>query len=130
MTFGDDIQATLTMSAFNKGGRVTTFMGTKGELRADMEKNTLEFYCFETRTTTVIYKPEEEFDQTIAGGHGGGDLGLMADLYEYVANNNPSISISDISISSMGYLMCFAAELSRHTNTVVDMKEYLFSLQG
>ena len=130
MTFGDDIQATLTMSAFNKGGRVTTFMGTKGELRADMEKNTLEFYCFETRTTTVIYKPEEEFDQTIAGGHGGGDLGLMADLYEYVANNNPSISISDISISSMGYLMCFAAELSRETNTVVDMKEYMFSLQG
>ncbi|MBQ6846707.1 MAG: gfo/Idh/MocA family oxidoreductase, partial [Oscillospiraceae bacterium] len=120
---------TLTMSAFNKGGRVSTFMGTKGELRADMEKNTLEFYSFETRKTTIIYNPEEEFDQTIAGGHGGGDLGIMADLYEYVANNNPSNSISDIGVSSMSYLMCFAAELSRKTNTVVDMKDYMYSLQ-
>jgi hypothetical protein len=104
-------------------------MGTKGELRADMEKNTLEFYCFKTHETTVIYKPEEAFDQTIAGGHGGGDLGLMADLYEYIANDNPSNSISDISVSSMSYLMCFAAELSRNTDTVVDMKEYVKSLQ-
>jgi len=128
-TFGNDIQATLTMSAFNKGGRVSTFMGTKGELRADMEKNTLEFYSFETRKTTIIYNPEEEFDQTIAGGHGGGDLGIMEDLYEYVANDNPSNSISDIGVSSMSYLMCFAAELSRKTNTVVDMKDYMYSLQ-
>jgi predicted dehydrogenase len=95
-TFGKDIQATLTMSAFNKGGRTTTFMGTKGERRANMEKNTLEFYSFDTLETTDIYNPEEAVDQTIAGGHGGGDLGIMADLYEYVANNNPSNSISDI----------------------------------
>jgi hypothetical protein len=53
----------------------------------------------------------------------------MADLYEYVANNNPSNSISDIGISSMSYLMCFAAELSRETNTVVDMQDYMYNLQ-
>jgi hypothetical protein len=117
------------MSALNKGGRTTTFMCTKGELRADMEKNTLEFYCFDTLETTEIYKSEEAVDQTIAGGHGGGDLGIMADLYEYVANNNPSNSISDIGISSMSYLMCFAAELSRETNTVVDMQDYMYNLQ-
>jgi predicted dehydrogenase len=128
-TFEGGVQATLTMSAFNKGGRTTTFMGTKGELRANMEKNTLEFYSFDTLETTDIYNHEEAVDQTIAGGHGGGDLGIMADLYEYVANNNPSNSISDIGISSMSYLMCFAAELSRETNTVVDMQDYMYNLQ-
>ena len=101
-------------------------MGTKCELRADMEKNTLEFYSFDTLETTSIYNHEEAVNQ---GGHGGGDLGIMADLYEYVANNNPSNSISDIGISSMSYLMCFAAELSRETNTVVDMQDYMYNLQ-
>ena len=48
---------------------------------------------------------------------------------EYVANNNPSNSISDIGISSLSYLMCFAAELSRKTNTVVNMQDYMYNLQ-
>lgn len=127
-TFGNDLIATLTMSAFNKGGRVTTFMGTKGELRADMEKNKLEFYSFEEHKVTLIYNPEEALDQTIAGGHGGGDLGIMADLYDYIALGKPSTSISGISSSSMSFLMCFAAEQSRKTGTVVDMNEYMKTL--
>lgn len=127
-TFGNDLIATLTMSAFNKGGRVTTFMGTKGELRADMEKNKLEFYSFEDHKVTLIYNPEEALDQTIAGGHGGGDSGIMADLYDYIALNKPSTSISGISSSSMSFLMCFAAEESRKTNTVIDMDEYMKTL--
>ena len=117
------------MSAFNKGGRTSVFMGTKGELRADMEKQSLEFYDFSTGESYQVYSPDAQFDQTIAGGHGGGDLGIMGDLYEYIANDNPSNSISDVSVSCMSHLMCFAAEESRENNTVVDMDEYIASLE-
>ncbi|MBQ7097413.1 MAG: Gfo/Idh/MocA family oxidoreductase [Clostridia bacterium] len=128
MQFGKDVHATLTMSAFNKGGRTSVFMGTKGELRADMENQTLHFYDFETRTTTQIYDADAEFDQTIAGGHGGGDDGIMQDLYDYIANNNPSNSISDVSVSCLSHLICFAAEESRLNNCVVDMEEFSSNL--
>ena len=124
-TFDSGLQATLTMSAFNKGGRITTFMGTKGELRADMEKNVIDFYSFDTMKTERIFEQTGKADSI---GHGGGDFGIMEDLYEYIANNNPSKAISDISVSIMSYLMCFASELSRNTFTVVDMDEYVDSL--
>lgn len=124
MVFGKDKLATLTMSGFNKGGRVTTIMGTKGEMRANMEEQTIEIYDFETRKTVSVYDAKTGFDQTIAGGHGGGDTGIMEDLYEYIANSNPSNSISDISVSCLSHLICFAAEESRLTNKIVNMNEY------
>ena len=126
--FGNDKLLTLTMSGFNKGGRVSTIMGTKGELRLDMEEQTMKFYDFATRQLTDVYTPDVVIDHTIAGGHGGGDNGIMQDLYEYIANNNPSDSISDISVSCASHLICFAAEESRKKNTVVDMGEYIKSL--
>lgn len=128
LQFGESIYATLTMSAFNKGGRISTFMGSKGELRADMENQSLEFYDFETRKTSNIYNPDKVFDQSIAGGHGGGDMGIMGDLYEYIANDNPSNSISDISVSCMSHLICFAAEDSRVNEKIIDMDEYMKTL--
>ena len=128
MQFGKDKLATLTMSAFNKGGRVTTIMGTKGELNANMEEQKMTFYDFATRKTTTIFEPQESFDQTIAGGHGGGDSGIMTDLYEYIVNNNPSSSISDISVSCMSHLIAFAAEEARVNGTIIDMEEYTKSL--
>lgn len=126
--FGEDKLLTLTMSGFNKGGRVTAIMGTKGELRLDMEDQSMIFYDFATRQTTNVYSPDEVIDQTIAGGHGGGDAGIMSDLYEYIANNNPSDSISDVSVSCMSHLICFAAEEARRKNTVVDMDRYIKQL--
>ncbi len=128
MQFGEGKYVSLTMSGFNKGGRVTTFMGTKGELKANMEDQTLEFYSFETRKTSQVYRPCEVLDQTIAGGHGGGDAGIMADLYEYIANDNPSTSISSIDISCMSHLICFAAEQARENGNTVNMEEYIKAL--
>ena len=126
--FGKDKLMTHTMSPFNKGGRISTIMGTKGELRLDMEEQVMTFYDFATRETKEVYRPEVSIDQTIAGGHGGGDSGIMQDLYEYIANNNPSSSISDVSVSCMSHLICFAAEEARKNNTVVYMDEYIKSL--
>ncbi len=128
MEFGKGRFVTLTMSGFNKGGRTTTFMGTKGELYANMEDQTMEFYSFDTMETTQVYKPDGVLDQTIAGGHGGGDAGIMSDLYEYIANDNPSASISDVDVSCASHLICFAAEEARGNRTTIDMDSYIKSL--
>lgn len=128
MEFAGGRHATLTMSAFNKGGRTSCFMGEKGELRADMENQSLEFYDFATRKTISLYEPDLGFEQSIAGGHGGGDAGIMDDLYEYIANGKISDSVSDISISCLSHLICFAAEVSRLNYSVVDMEKYTTSL--
>ncbi len=128
MQFGDDKYVTFTMSAFNKGGRFTTIMGTKGELHADMEKCSITLYDFETKKTVTLMEADEDYDDTINGGHGGGDQGIMEDLYEYIANNNPSNSISDISVSAENHLISFAAEDARVNGTIVDMEEYKNSL--
>ena len=129
MQFENDVHATLTMSAFNKGGRTTVFMGTKGELRADMENQSLQFYDFGTRETTEVCEKAMGFDQTIAGGHGGGDMGIMGDLYEYIANDNPSNSISEISVSCLSHLICFAAQDSKLNGSVIDMDDFCSNLK-
>ena len=49
---------------------------------------------------------------------------ISFDLYEYIANNNPSKSISDISVSCRNHLICFAAEDARIEGRVIDMNEY------
>lgn len=121
MQFGDNKCVTLTMSAFNKGGRTTNIMGTKGEIYANMKEQSILLYDFATRERIEIYKPKEAFDQSIAGGHGGGDAGIMEDLYEYIANNNPSDSISDISVSCMSHLIAFAAEEARVKGDIIEM---------
>lgn len=128
MQFGDNTIVTLTMSAFNKGGRISTIMGTNGELRADMEDQSVEFYDFETRNTTQIFRPDVALDQSIAGGHGGGDMGIMSDLYDYIAENNPSNSISGADVSCMSHLICFAAEKARKENATVHMNDFIESL--
>lgn len=128
MQFGDDVCATLTMSPFNKYGRHTRIMGTKGEIVADMEKQSIEFYSFDTLTSQEIYEPEKGFEQSIAGGHGGGDMGLMDDLYKYVAKDVASVSVSGIDVSLKSHLIGFAAEVSRHNSVVVDIDEYLKTL--
>ena len=128
MQFGEDAYVTLTMSGFNKGGRTTTFMGTKGELYADMENQTMSFYDFATGNTTQVYDPQAEFDQTIAGGHGGGDEGIMEDLYDYIALDKPSNSISDVDVSCRSHLICFAAEEARKTGITVNMEDYIKTL--
>ncbi len=124
MQFEDDIDVSFTMSAFNKGGRKTIIMGTGGELTADMDNCSITFYNFATCETEILMKPDNNFDDTITGGHGGGDEGLMSDLYDYFANDIQSKSISDIDISCYNHLLAFAAEKARVENRIIDIEEY------
>lgn len=126
MLFEDDVTVTFSMNAFNAGGRHIHIMGTKGEIRAALDSGSpISVYYHDT-------KSYEEFDiygtDGVNGGHGGGDEGIVATVYEYLKGEYTGNSIPDISESYYNHSIVFAAEKSRSENVVVDFPEYFSSL--
>jgi len=123
LLFEDDITVTFGMNAFNKGGRYIHIMGTEGELNAALDGDApIKFYNFTTSETEEIPMSGKD---GISGGHGGGDEGIIYDLYEYLNDTYEGKSIPEIEDSTINHLITFAAEESRLTNTVVDFEEYV-----
>ena len=102
--------------------RYAKFMGTKGEL-ISTDFNTIELftYCDEDPCSdrfghsrrATIKTSALTIGQSISAGHGGGDMGIMQDLYDLLAEGKQSASLSDIRTSVANHLTVFAAELSR-----------------
>lgn len=123
LLFEDDITVTFNMNAFNKGGRYIHIMGTKGEVNAALDGDApIRFFDFATRETEEIAMSGKD---GISGGHGGGDEGIIIDLYEYLNGTYEGKSVPEIDESTENHLIAFAAEESRKTNTVVDFDEYV-----
>ena len=122
MEFAGGATATLTMNAFNEGGRHIRVFGTKGELYGYLEGESITLFTFEGRKTKTI--PILEEGQTITGNHSGGDEGIVRDLYEYLSGTYSGYRSADIMTSVKNHLIGFAAEEGRHSNTVVDLDEY------
>ena len=123
LLFEDDIIMTFTMSAFNKGGRSISIMGTKGHLTAAMNDPIIRIYDLESKETKEIDLNAENTDDSIVGGHGGGDWGIMLALRDLL-EGVPNSSVCDIGESCDHHLIAYAAEESRITGKVVDMEEY------
>ena len=114
--------AVFTMSPFDFGGRRIHIMGTKGEL-ISTDFNTIELftYCDEDPCSdrfghsrrATIKTSALTIGQSISAGHGGGDVGIMQDLYDLLAEGKQSASLSDIRTSVANHLTVFAAERSR-----------------
>lgn len=124
LEFEDDITMTFTMNAFNLGGRTLRIMGTDGEIEASMDKELARYSNFDTKTTEEISLIEAAGDESIAGGHGGGDEGIMRALHALIADGVASDSVCDIRTSYKNHLIAFAAEQSRHSGRVVNVAEY------
>ena len=114
------------MTAFTggRGGREIRIHGTKGSLSASMSDTEIAFTDFATDETTMIPVSGGTGDNTIVGGHGGGDQGIIADLYDYLCGTYNGCSVADISVSAANHLIGFAAERARHTVAVVDVDKY------
>lgn len=127
LLFEDDVTVTFTMCAFNKGGRHIHIMGTKGELRASLDRNEkpIEVYDLEKDTYTEYTTTGKD---GLQNGHGGGDRGIILSLYDYLVGEYDGFSISDIRTSVNNHHIVFAAEQARLTGTVVDLDEYIESL--
>ena len=98
-------------------------MGTKGELSGEM-KDVVYFYDFATGTTREIPLSEAVTNDTIDGGHGGGDDGIILALRDRLNGEKGNVAICSIEETCRNHLIAFAAEESRLTGRVVDMKEF------
>jgi len=117
--FENDVTVAFTMCAFTYDcSRTIKIMGTKGELRADMNRNEIQITDFTTgRVENYTLKQSLE-------GHGGGDENFMYNFVRFMQHNNKNEIKSSAALSLQSHLMAFAAEKSRVDNTVVEMKEY------
>lgn len=121
MLFEGGRTASFTMTAFNEGGnRRTRVFGTRGELCGD--GSTIEHFDFLSDQRRVI--DTRAPDGSIAGGHGGGDYGLMQAFVEAVARQDPGPILSGPEETLETHLMVFAAEEARAAGTVVDVAEF------
>ena len=122
MLFEDNVTATFTMSSFTKGERHIHIYGTKGELKASTDGNT-PIYKF-----TFDDQREETIDilagNDITSGHGGGDFGIINDLYDYLTDNYKGKSVPDIEESYMNHETVFALEESRLTGKLIDIEDF------
>lgn len=128
MEFEGGTTVSMTMCAFTKGRRRTHLMGTKGELTATMDappEKAYVFYDFATREETYLDSASLFPDDTINGGHGGGDQGVVAALYDYLTGALSREQVSEIEISCRNHMLVFAAEQSRLTGTVTDVQQFL-----
>ncbi len=130
LEYDDGVTVSFTMSAFNKGGRKIQIMGTKGELTAEMRGEYVELFDFKTRETEKIYIKNYVNDESIKGGHGGGDQGIIKAFCEYLGGTYTGKSICDITTSIENHLVAFAAEKSRVERKVVKMSEYIDELRA
>ncbi|MBQ4067161.1 MAG: Gfo/Idh/MocA family oxidoreductase [Clostridia bacterium] len=122
MLFEDNVTVTFSMNAFNAGGRHIHIMGTEGEIRAALDSGSpITVYDYKTKCYT-------EYDITgtdgVVGGHGGGDEGIVATVYEYLTGDYNGTSIPEIEESHYNHSIVFAAEKSRADGTVVDFDNY------
>ncbi len=122
MQFEGGVTVSFSMNCFNKGGRYIRIFGTKGELYANMSDEKITLFNMTSRKTEEI--PVPKVDETILGGHGGGDIGIVLDLYDYLNGIYTGFSVAEIGASVANHMIVFAAEEARHTGTVVDVDEY------
>lgn len=124
MEFEDGTTISFNMCAFNAGGRHIRVMGTDGELVGSMNDATFDFYSFKTKEHKEIKASEIAIGETIVDGHGGGDVGIVHALYDYIADNKTDGLLSEIDISVENHMISFAAEKSRLENRVISIDEF------
>ncbi len=123
MEFEDGVTVSFTMCAFNQGGRHIVVFGTKGQIvAAHSEEGDIEVFLFNDDSWTKRECPK--IGDTIASGHGGGDVGIMIDTINHFSGKETSKSISDARTSYLNHIMAFAAEESRLTDTVIDIDQF------
>jgi predicted dehydrogenase len=116
MEFDGGTTGTFTMTAFNTGGhRRTRLFGTRGELHGDGEKIAVSDFLTGAPETLHAHASG---DATAAGGHGGGDWGLMEAFIRAVSTGDHSHILSGPRESLAAHLVAFAAERARRTGVV------------
>ncbi|MBR0056223.1 MAG: Gfo/Idh/MocA family oxidoreductase [Kiritimatiellae bacterium] len=116
------VTASFSMNAFNDGcGRKTRIFGTKGSLETS-DSSTIRVFDFLSGKTTTI--DTNATAGTVAGGHGGGDGGIMEAFCRAILENRPELIVSGADATIESHLVTFAAEKARLTGKVVEMAKF------
>lgn len=129
MEFEDGITVSFTMEAFNKGSRNTRIMGTKGEIIANMSDDHITIYDFATRDYREIKISDAFADESINGGHGGGDPKILDAFYELICGHKTGKSVCNVSVACDNHMLAFAAEASRISGKVIDVREFVENIK-
>src|SRR5690606_6673244 len=94
-------------------------MGTKGEIRGDLLKGSIDLFEFSSGYHSIIQIPANE------SGHQGGDDGIMRQFLSDIRNEQYLDTLTSAEASLESHLMAFAAEQSRESEgVVIDMKTF------
>ncbi len=119
MQYEDGITSSFQLNGFNATEtREMRIVGTKGDLRANMEKNYIMVRRFGENEERMIRPKAAE------GTHGGGDNMLMRDIISMVRNENWESARTSAELSVDSHIMAFAAEESRLHGMVVDIEDF------
>ena len=115
--FENQVTASFLMTAFtNQCARRIRIMGTKGELKGDMEAGTIEIIDFVSGTNDLIQL------HTPSKGHSGSDMSMMREFVRMVGEGKTGKTDASVSVAS--HLMALAAEEARISRLVIDFEEY------
>ena len=125
--FADGATATLNMiGGTAKPSRSIHIVGTTGEIQGNLEESRFVIRHIDPRPGHE-YR-EEIVDLTIGGdmtgafgGHGGGDLRLMADFVRLIRGEAPSIATTTLADSVNGHLIGFRADQAMEERRVVEI---------
>ena len=121
LEFEDGTTVGFITTAFAVGGRDYFLMGDKGSLRFTGEE-ILHNDFLVGPAGRVTHHAITSGDGTVLSGHGGGDFGLMREFVTAVRTGDPKGILTGPTASLESHLIVFAAEESRKTGRVVDIK--------
>jgi len=114
LEYASGVTASFTTVAFTEmAGRKTRIFGARGWIEGD--GSVLRVHDFTTDDVRTI---DTAVNATPAGGHGGGDEGLMRAFLAAVEAGDPSLVTSDAAASLASLEVVWAAERARHAGTV------------
>lgn len=120
LNFDNAVTVAFTMTAFtDKVSRISRFMGTKGEIRATTETNTIEVYDFDSRQVRIVEVKEPD------SGHGGGDNGIMEDFFNLIKTGVVEKRYTTGKVSVMSHTMAMAAEDARLSKKSINLEKYV-----
>ena len=105
------------MTAFtNQCARRIRLMGTKGEIKGDMDAGIIEITDF------VSGDQEKIMLHTPAQGHNGSDISMMRDFVRMIGEGKKGKTDAAVSVES--HLMALAAEEARVKKEVLDFRGF------
>jgi predicted dehydrogenase len=118
LQFASGLAATLTMQgASHVEGRTLRIDGLRASLFGNEARNELRLEEHQTGRAEIIHPGGT------AGGHGGGDVGIMRAFVDTVRGNGRH-ALTSAAEALDSHLLAFAAEEARVTHSVIDTRHY------